>query len=730
MPFRASVYLVSTLNFDLSGTLVRLWGTIEINTEADALFVLDSGRPLQLPDGAVATSRIQNPFGMTGVVLDKLSARARLRKRPSDGGVDADITLTATASFPVLPAIALAGALVFVGTTPRLAIVTLDTARPISLTDLLRIIGGAPGWAQEVTDQFAFGSGSMYYLAGGSEFTYAPDPGHVLVCKPGYHLDCTVRVFEQYDFPVALAVDGSVFDFTASAPALELGVIRLSAALAISTRAQDKHLRFAITAAIFGVALPSVQVEYHGSQGFSGTATLGGVTLTLTYEPTRLAFTGSVAASQLSIGFVWTRDHLVLESLNGLSVTTLDLAAQFADVLNQLQGGCESVVQGWFNSVAQTKLTPRLAGAPSLDGSHYRVPLALTYEILVAGSTLTSAEIPFDAILSAPGSVAGIPAAVVDSIAASAGVIAAQILANPNTYKVLLVEAGKRAGAKALASFLCRALLQGLKDLARALADAAANVVAETLADAVRLAAMLASVALLDVPDLINSFLDALQSVWNWLTGHNDDEKQQAEAKLDEKRQKISDTMAQIWTRINAARAKIRISSLGVAIDEAGNYRADWTPAELSSLDLGSGVTLEYRLVLLTGEPGDATGSPLRGDHARVFPGGTTQLQMPMSQIPSQDPFRLNASVAAVVKGASFSDAEGDFQRAIDQLHGASGRAVDDLRATLQAELAKLQDCRQNGIIADPVYAHLAPSTLLVGYSRIGSTTLITKVPG
>jgi len=235
-------------------------------------------------------------------------------------------------------------------------------------------------------------------------------------------------------------------------------------------------------------------------------------------------------------------------------------------------------------------------------------------------------------------------------------------------------------------------------------------------------------VALLDVPDLINSFLDALRSVWNWLTGHNDDEKRRAEQNLDDKRQKISETMAQIWARIDAEKAKLRILSLRVSIDNDGNYRADWTPANPSSLDLGSGVTLEYRLVLLTGELGDATGSALTGDHVRVFDGNTTHLTMPMSHIPSQDPFRLNASVAAVVKGARFSDAEEAFNGAIRQLDGASGGAVDNLRTTLQAELAKLQDCRQNGISAEPVYA--APSTLIVGYNRIGSTTLITKVPG
>src|SRR5215212_3188236 len=96
-----SLYLLSTLKFDVGDTAVKLYGGVKVaNNEFTFALANELGPEFALPEHADATESITNPFGMTGVTLKKFQAVGHIRK--VGGNTVADLILRAEASLQKL----------------------------------------------------------------------------------------------------------------------------------------------------------------------------------------------------------------------------------------------------------------------------------------------------------------------------------------------------------------------------------------------------------------------------------------------------------------------------------------------------------------------------------------------------------------------------------------------------------------------------------------------------
>ena len=710
---RADFYLLYTLVFDLDGQTISLYGGI-LATDTDVRFALGSEMPFDahlLPAGQV-TTQIVAPLGMTGVVLEELGVAGRVYRNP-DGTTGVDVALEARARFTSasLSAFDLAGALVLEDGAARLAILTLTATPALTLTQFLSsVIGGASAWAASVTDQFAFQSGSMYYLrapAGGT-YTYQPSGAAALVCKAGFNVSAALRVF-GVDFLIDLSVDAGTIDLvtTTAQPINVFDFITLdSPFLEISTGSAGTYLRIRTTVSVLSTPISAtVEVDYSTASG---------------------GFSGSVGYGGMTVHFLWTSAGLTIQAIDGLPFSQLDLNDQFSHILNDLRsGGCQDIVSGWLNGLTTTTLKPSLAGSPTRNASGaMNVPLKLDYELSASGNTIASAQIPLTAVFSIPTSLDGLPLAIASSIVQSAESIAEGLLSNPDTYKALALEAARRYGASALARFICRALEEGLEDLARALADAAGTVVADTVAAALELAGVLIGVSLLGLSGLIAALVNFFEQIWDDIKSlfGGSSSKDEAEDKVRQVRAQVQVQIDDVDARVAAVKQQIAVSALSTSLALEG--QVDVVSTIVWKTGAGSvGVQLSTWLRLLGGQPGDTAGQVLVDQPNATFP-----VKTPWAQIPNPDAYRMNAAAQAVLTGFQFLK---DTDRsalvdAINQLNGVDDGVANDFANYLQSKLNEYDGYSQNGLPSGWVYATAAaPGYMTVGQSYIGLNTRI-----
>jgi hypothetical protein len=717
---QGTFFLFSTLEFDV-GTHVQLYGAIKVTTQGDLHFFLSNSGELpsdiQPPPGYVVTTAISAPFGMTGVTLENLGVDGHIYKQ--NGNTAADFSLTASAVFPNLSGFEMDGLIVFEKSSPRLAFVQLSADKAITLTQLIEsVIGGTLDWGSDITDQFAFKSGAMYYLKpdtdpppAGYTFLYT-DPFTKQPNKyyPGYHLDTILRMFGR-DFEVGLAIDGGEFVLeTRVLKPIDFDFITFkNANLEISTSAsKGKYIQIGTDVLIFrDTQIADITAQYDFSQKL---------------------FRGHVSAEGLGVGFTWQDSGFSITEIDPLPTQLLDLYEEFSKAFNKMPGGCEKIVGDWLKGMCSTNLKPSLNGSPSKADGMMQLPINLAYTITAEGNEIFHADISFPVKIDIPGSLGGLPASLLKTLGASTESIAVAILTNPQAYEALALEVAKRAGGQALARFICRALEQ-FEQVAKDLAEAAGEVAINTLADAAELAAALVSVALLGLPGIIQGFVDLLKSVWDWLTGEDSKKKQRAEDEIYAEKEKIEKAMKPVHDAIDAAKKKIEIASLDVSIDTQNQYVARWIMSNHPE-QLGNTAIITYVLTLIEGPIGYPSHTAWPGTKGHTINSiDDTQFQISMDNIPHRDSYGLNASVIAAAKGVTFltPTLESNLKYAIGKLGDIGDKAAQDFATYLSGELSGLQTLNSLGITSDPQYAQLSmPAQLTVGQSIIGVNTRIS----
>lgn len=471
MPPTVEVYFPYILNFDVGSQPVKLYGAILASDNKLSFAVSNSivFNPDLFPAKEVTTS-ISEPFGMTGIVLENFGIRGSIKK--NNGKTETDITLTAATRFPKLENLSLSGAIVFEQSSPRLVVVKLSAKKPLTIKQFVEsVIDGTWDWADDITDEFAFQSGEMYYLKRPDKapdnytFSYLDQ-----TYKHGYHLQAKLQIFQEHDFLIGLDVEDKAITLQTTVPKqIDFDFITLdNPKLEISTKSPNKYLRISTKITILKTSIQSsISAEYNfgKKKAFVGAVSVNLGSLNL---PTKNGNTSQNV--QLNIEFTWTKglgsnSGFKITKIDGLPTNNLNLIDDFLKVLNELDNkGCKEILKEWLNSLTKTVLTPALNGSPSkTEDGRMRLPLKLRYEIkandsAIASSeiTIASSEITFDAIFIIPSSLEDLPRAMWQSIVDSSLQIAGDILADDNTYNAIALEAFKRGGIEALTRFFCR----------------------------------------------------------------------------------------------------------------------------------------------------------------------------------------------------------------------------------------------------------------------------------
>jgi hypothetical protein len=737
MATKVEVYFPYTLNFDVGSQPVTLYGAI-LASDKELSFALSKNivfNPYLFPADEVTTSIVE-PFGMTGVVLEDLGIEGRIYKdQDNNGKAAANITLKAVASFRNLQDFRLEGAIVFEKTSPRLVLVKLSVNPPITITQFVKsVIGGTWDWTDDITNEFAFQSGEMYYLKRPDNvpdgYTF-PYPAQGKKYSPGYHLEAQLIIFHKYNFSISLEVeDKAIILRTTVLEEIEFDFITLdNPNLEISTKSPNKYLRISTKITILNTSLPfSISAVYDlTKKAFLGAISVKLDSLNLPTD------SGNISQDvQLSIEFTWTKGSgtnsgFKITKIDGLPTNTLNLMEKYLEVFNELRSqGCEKILADWLNGLTKTRLTPALNGSPSkTEDGNMKLPLKLTYEIEGLGLS-DSSEIDFEAVFAIPRSLDDLPRAMWQSIVDSTEQIAEDILADPDTYKVISIEIARRGGAKAFARLICRALEEALEELAKALADAAAGVVAETLADAAALAGMLMAVSLLRVKAVVSLLEKIWDEIKSWFSGDNS-EKEEAENKIREIRSQVESTINEVDRRINDIKEKINIKSLNINLNAQKQFLAVvlWNLGDDKELESGSKLSCKFQL--LSGEAGDTQGQILSETENQLFP-----IVKNWAEIPNNSEYRMNASVKSILSGFTFlnQQTEKSMTDAINQLKGIDNGVAQDFANYLQGKLVEFRSYNTNGIQSDWVYAHSdLPSDTTVGKSYIGINTRISAKP-
>ncbi|OZH54726.1 hypothetical protein AFK68_09120 [Hydrocoleum sp. CS-953] len=738
MATKVEVYFPYTLNFHVGSQPVKLYGAI-LASDQELSFAVSNEivfNPHLFPPNEV-TKSITEPFGMTGVILEDLGIQGHIYKdRENNGKAAADITLTAAARFPSIENFSLTGAIVFEKSSPRLALVTLSVDKPLTITKFIKGVTGEEtwDWADDITDEFAFQSGDMYYLKRPDK---APDNYTFSYSNPkekkyslGYHLEAKLRIFQKYDFLISLDVEGKAIILrTTVLEKIDFDFITLeNPNLEISTKSPNKYLRISTKVIILNTSIES--------------------SISAGYNLTKKAFVGAVSVTKddvkLDIEFTWTKGSgsnsgFKITKIDGLPTKNKNLIEEYLKVFNKSSGGCEKIVKGWLNGLTQTSLTPGLNGSPSKVDGQMKLPLKLTYKIEVAGSSIASSEIDFEARFTIPRSLDDLPDAIWTSIENSFPTIATDILADPDTYKAVSIEIAKRGAAKGFARLICRALEKALEEVAKELAKEAAGVVADTLADAAELAGMLMAVSLLGVKDLIISFLEKIwDEIKSWFTGE-DSEKEKAENQIREIRSHVEDAIKKVDERINGIKKAISVKSLNVTLNSQKQFLAvvSWDWGNDKKLETGSKLSCKFRL--LSGEAGDTEGKVLSETTNQLFPPVKNSSETTnhlfsavknWSEIPNNSEYQMNASVQFVLSGFTFlnQQTEDSMTNAIKEL--AKVKEDSDVAKSfveyLEDKLKEFQSYNTDGIGSEWVYAHSdTPSYTTIGKSYIGINTRI-----
>ena len=720
MPVAAQVSLLYTASFDIGAQPVQLLGVITAGQDG---FDFDLGSSIPagalLGPGVVPTQRIEAPLGLTGVALDLPVLAGTIRRAP-DGSARIDFSIGATATFPSLPGFSLTGAIELENNQAILALAVLQASPPLTLTGFLRsVFGGTLSWADVVTDQFAFGFGLLYRLSppAGSPADYTRPftlpGGKVIQCRPGYRVEGAFRVFGEFDFAIALETAGKTFTLVTTI-ASQINVfdfiVLTGTMLEIANAASGTHLRLKTGIAVLSTPLSAiVTADYNTESGeFRGSVQ---------------ADLGNIAGAhvQLGIDFAWSRKSgasggLRIIQFSGLPLATLDMAREFLGKLNA-GGNCNKLVGDWLNNFASSKFAPSLNGSPTRrsDG-RMSVPLKLSYTLSVVGGEAFSGQVTASAIITVPGRLSDFPEALLVSIGESAAQIAADVLSNPNAYRIVALEAARVGGSAALARFICRALEQGLENLAKSLADAAASVVADSIAAAAELAGQLISVALLGVNAVV-SFLKGILDEIKKLFGGGSSEKDEAEAKIRAERAKAEASVKAVDDRIAAMKQHIAIRTLVTSLDDQGRVVADVTWAAGTPTGLDAGTNLACTLDLLAG------GTVVLHKTSAWFPDVT-----PLAALPAGTDYRMNARAQSVLTGVTLLDSRtrSSMDDAINQLNSIDNGVAQDFARYLAGKRDEYLGYSRSGIASDWVYATTdVPPFMTIGRSRIGFNTRI-----
>ncbi|GMV06630.1 MAG: hypothetical protein AMXMBFR53_29060 [Gemmatimonadota bacterium] len=727
MTTTATPYLLYTLGLDLGGDAVRLYGGVVVRGD-EVRFVLSGDMPFDahlLPPGT-ATTEIRDPLGLTGVTLTGLTVDGRVYERPG-GGTGADLAVRGTALFPSLPRFRLDGALVLDDGAPRLAMVALTAEPPLTLTELLgSVAGGYMAWAATVTDQFAFRSGVLYWLrapAGsppGWTWPYAPVAGGPAVAfQPGYHAQGTFRMFDSFDFQVALGMqDGESTLVTTSPDRIDIlpGLFSLDAPyLEFASRRAERHLRVRTTVTILGTPLAEVAADYLPARdAFHGDvhADLGTVHLPAGVgdQPVRL-----------DVSFAWDRQGgFRIEAIGGLpSVTLPDLAQKVSDLLNAA-GGCEKVVKEWADGLVSTRFRPSLAQgkSPTTADGKLVVPLALTYTLDVAGFPPRDTVVEFRAVVDLPSSLGDLPLALCRTLLDSAERILGDVLSDPRSYEVIAFEVARRGAAQGFARMICRALQQGLGDLAKSLAAEGAAATAETIAAAAELAAWLIAAALFGVHEVL-SFFQAIWKEIEKLFGGGDDDKEAARDRIRAIQRDVDRAVQAIRARVGEVGDRIAAAALTTALDGASRVvcAVRWRATEAERQDYGR--LLTCHLVYMDGvADGHTAGAPLLDVADATFPDARA-----LAEVGGAGVYRMNAEVRTSLRGYTFmsDDARAQITSAQATLRGFKDSVADGLVSYLDGVLAEFDGYNRDGIRSPWVLATTdEPTGLVLGRSRLG----------
>jgi len=724
MTISADLYLLYTVDLEVGDQQVHLNGGIKAGRNG-LEFALSTGAPFDtaIIPSAPSTQVIHNPLGLTGVDLVRPQMTGAIRKGPT-GGAEFDLAISATATFPRLPGFSLTGAVVFKDSTALLGLAVLTATPKLTLTAFLSsVFGGALSWAAPVTDQFAFGSALLYMLrppAGSPAdytYTYQIPGGASVVCRPGYRVDGSFRIFDRFDFTISLTTVNDRFTLTTTvAGTIDIFdfIALTNTRLEISNAAGGTYIRIATDVTVLSTPISgSISADYDTAKGGFG----GRVSADL----------GRVAGQdvRLTIAFVWSRQSgqsggLKITEINGLPAAYLDMAAKFRDAMNA-GGGCRKILTDWLNSFVNSAFRPGLNGSPTRDAlGRMNAPLKLTYELKANGSVVASSTIDFTAVIAVPRSLDDLPQAILDSIEASAGRIAEDVLSDPDTYKAVAMEAARIGGQAALARFICNALEKGLEQLAKSLAAEAGSIAAGSIAGAAELAAQLVAVSLLGIGGVVGFLMSVIDTIKSWFGG-GDDKKEEAEDKIREERAKVEAALKQVDDAIADLRRRVTMATLTTALDDQGRITAQVTWPGGSPPGMEENTTLVCSLDLLTGSVGDRSGTPILSPAVGSFP-----LTVPLTSLPPGRDYRMNARARAAVTGTVFMDStlRNNLNNAIGQLRDTGNGVAESFANYLEAKRNEFEGYNTNGIAGDWTYATSdVPEYMTVGGSRIGFNT-------
>ena len=722
----ASLYLLSTLQFHVGKTPVRLYGGVKVGGNEFAFVLADKLNPSFVPPEFVdPTESIANPFEMTGVTLGGFEAAGHIKK--VKGETVFDLVLRAKAELREI-GLMLDGALVFEKSSPRLILVTLNADRPLTLTDFVKsVLGWNWDWMDDVTRQFAFREGTMYYLSSTEKSWEYPAGGGTYF--PGYHISARLRLFQSYDFSIQLHanVQDKAIDLTGTIEKLDFDFVSFQEPkLQISSKAGSSRFTLSTEKLIVLGTTFDVKATYQA-----------GVFRGRVAKKFDVDIPGIGRSSQtvdLAVGFAWTSgtNGFRITEISGLPTGALDLAKEFEKYLNEIRsGGCERIITGWLKDICKTTLVPGLDGSPSRVDGNMKLPLKLTYTIDLGGRPMTPQVIQFSAVFVIPKSLESLPGAMWGSVVRSVPSIVEDILKNPDTYKALAVACAMKYGASAAARFICRAVDQFARDVAQSIATeaaAAASAAAADVAGAAELAAAIASFTAGVASDIVKSFLDWISEIWDEITEpitHNREKREREDnARIAALGAQIKAAMDNLWAQVNKLAATQPVTELKVRVD-ADQYVAQWTRNPISS---PPGAVLKYELQLLSGSVGDPTGAQWPETTARIEPADRASVSFPTSDIPNYGQFKWNASIRGSITGIPFLTPQTakDISKAISVLRDAKLSKATELANQLDADLERLRGYDKSGVTTAPIYAVLdIPALMTVGQSRIGVNTRI-----
>jgi hypothetical protein len=742
MTTSADLSFLYSFDLSLGGQDIRFDGELKA-TPTDLVFTTSN-------DG---NAPIVSPLGLTGVTLTGPQLTGRI-STTADGQQSIDLALNASASFTSLSGFDLNGAIVLDGGAPRLAVVELAADQPLTLTQFMTsVLGSDAAFASEVTDQFAFLDGQLYWLetpAGQDPasytWPYAPPGRPAVTYSAGYNLQGTFQMFGKFDFQIALevtpATSSSPVTAVLSTPTPQTIDILPGFVSLDKTRLQygngllTRHLAVDATVSVLGTALGEFKANYEFEHG---------------------AFTCTVHADlqdvSLDISFAWAKDTgFRITEIDGLPLNELDLAGELEKRFNQ-PGSCKQLAAGLFNQAINTKVQlavdKKSSDAPHRDGTTLIVPLMLTCTVTVAlGDKSASIDIPLKVEVPVPQSLQDLPGALWTFVRGNIAKIAEGILANRSTYAVIAFEIARRGAAAGFARMICRARTseegsQGSEggsegnNLAQDLVDEAQDldVGLMDLAAAAELAGAMAGVVLIKTGGALDALAQAIEDIKNAFTG-GESEEHKAEDRINAIHDSVKKHIDLVQDKIDAAVAKVGVQRLVSRLDVDGRIGTDvvWSVPPHERGDLGGHLTCHLKYLSRPHHTLGLDGSALPTEYTVVDVSDAT--------FPDRQDFERVAMAAARVNTAlqttlcfTFDlmeqDALVEISQALVQLGDNDNPAAVNLKGYLQTTYDQFVGYNTAGVTSDWFYASTEmPRQLMVGYSHIGITSMIRATEG